>query len=243
MRRGSIAWGVLVAALAVATPCAAQNYGPNQQFLIVAPPDLAGSPVLASSDGLFFRSPGSAVPVRYYAHVSLPPGALLTNIFCYAKRDAPGLGVPITFQRVGYNFFTNASAIFQTFDVPSTDTSVGQFEPNLPIPNGGARISYEEPGPKSFWSIRYQLAVDLQDQTSFGGCWFWYQRDVMTPTGLSSTFADVPVGHPFYRYVEALNAAGITGGCGGGNYCPDQPITRGQMAVFLSVALGLYWRF
>ncbi|HEX4438485.1 MAG TPA: S-layer homology domain-containing protein, partial [Thermoanaerobaculia bacterium] len=40
---------------------------------------------------------------------------------------------------------------------------------------------------------------------------------------------------------EALNAAGITGGCGNGNYCPDGPVTRGQMAVFLSKALGLHW--
>lgn len=26
---------------------------------------------------------------------------------------------------------------------------------------------------------------------------------------------------------------GITGGCGGGNYCPENPVTRAQMAVFL----------
>jgi hypothetical protein len=40
---------------------------------------------------------------------------------------------------------------------------------------------------------------------------------------------------------EALLAAGITGGCGGGAYCPDSPVTRGQMAVFLSRALGLHF--
>ena len=34
---------------------------------------------------------------------------------------------------------------------------------------------------------------------------------------------------------------GITGGCGNGNYCPDAPLTRGQMAVFLAKALGLQW--
>ena len=53
--------------------------------------------------------------------------------------------------------------------------------------------------------------------------------------------ADVPVGSPLHQFVEALFAAGITGGCGGGNYCPNAPITRGQMAVFLAVALGLHW--
>ena len=63
----------------------------------------------------------------------------------------------------------------------------------------------------------------------------------ISPDPSTATFADVPVGHPFHRFVEALVAAGITAGCGGGNYCPDAPVTRGQMAVFLSAALGLHW--
>jgi hypothetical protein len=63
----------------------------------------------------------------------------------------------------------------------------------------------------------------------------------ISPDPAGATFADVPHGHPFHRFVEALVAAGITGGCGGGNYCPDAPVTRGQMAVFLSAALGLHW--
>jgi hypothetical protein len=51
----------------------------------------------------------------------------------------------------------------------------------------------------------------------------------------------VPTTHPQFRFVEALTFAGITSGCGGGLFCPDAPLTRGQMAVFLSVALGLHW--
>jgi hypothetical protein len=51
----------------------------------------------------------------------------------------------------------------------------------------------------------------------------------------------VPTTHLFYQYIEALAAAGITSGCGGGNYCPDAAVTRGQMAVFLAKALGLHW--
>jgi hypothetical protein len=55
-----------------------------------------------------------------------------------------------------------------------------------------------------------------------------------------ATFADVPVPHFYFRYIEALAASGVTAGCGGGLYCPNDPVTRAQMAVFLSVALGLY---
>ena len=68
-----------------------------------------------------------------------------------------------------------------------------------------------------------------------------FYRLQVSPTPATATFADVPVGHPFHRFVEALVAAGVTGGCGSGLYCPDTPVTRGQMAVFLSVALGLHF--
>ena len=63
----------------------------------------------------------------------------------------------------------------------------------------------------------------------------------VSPAPSAATFGDVPTGHPFFKFVEALAAAGVTAGCGGGNFCPDTPLTRGQMAVFLSAALGLHW--
>jgi len=59
-----------------------------------------------------------------------------------------------------------------------------------------------------------------------------------------ATFNDVPTGHPFFQFIEALAASGITAGCGDGtDFCPNAPLTRGQMAVFLSKALGLHWPF
>ena len=63
----------------------------------------------------------------------------------------------------------------------------------------------------------------------------------VSPPPAAATFGDVPPQHGFFRFVEALAASGITGGCGSGNFCPDQPVTRGQMAVFLASALGLHW--
>ena len=40
-------------------------------------------------------------------------------------------------------------------------------------------------------------------------------------------------------WIEQLSNEGITGGCGGGNYCPDNPVSRGQMAAFLVRTFGL----
>jgi RHS repeat-associated protein len=51
-------------------------------------------------------------------------------------------------------------------------------------------------------------------------------------------FADVPPSNQFYEYIRRLSALGITVGCGGGNYCPSQPVTREQMAAFIIRALG-----
>jgi hypothetical protein len=36
-----------------------------------------------------------------------------------------------------------------------------------------------------------------------------------------------------------LAAEGITGGCGGDNYCPKDTVDRAQMAVFLVAAFNL----
>ena len=51
--------------------------------------------------------------------------------------------------------------------------------------------------------------------------------------GTSTGFADVPVTYWAAAWIKQLAAEGITGGCGTGLYCPNEPVTRAQMAVFL----------
>ena len=50
-----------------------------------------------------------------------------------------------------------------------------------------------------------------------------------------STFVDVPPSHPFWSWIETLFRAGITAGCGTnpGVFCPDQTVSRAEMAVFI----------
>jgi cysteine-rich repeat protein len=56
---------------------------------------------------------------------------------------------------------------------------------------------------------------------------------------LGDSFPDVPRAHQFYAFIENLFHNGVTGGCAGGGYCPANPVTRAQMAVFLlKAALG-----
>jgi streptogramin lyase len=60
------------------------------------------------------------------------------------------------------------------------------------------------------------------------------------PPNCMGIFDDVPCpGHQFANFIEQLSAEGITAGCGGNNYCPDDPNIRGQMAVFLVKIFGM----
>ena len=52
-------------------------------------------------------------------------------------------------------------------------------------------------------------------------------------------YADVPESSGFCSWIEELTNRGVVSGCGGGNYCPDNPVTREQMGVFLAVTFGL----
>ena len=80
----------------------------------------------------------------------------------------------------------------------------------------------------------------LDGSLKFNNVFLPYRR-LVSPAPNTATFADVPTSHPFFQFIEALAASGVTGGCGNGNFCPDAPLTRGQMAVFLAKALGLHW--
>ena len=78
------------------------------------------------------------------------------------------------------------------------------------------------------------------DQTKFRTVKLLYQLQV-SEAPATATFADVPTTHLYFRAIEALADSGITSGCGGGNFCPDQAVTRGEVAKFLANALGLSW--
>ena len=54
-----------------------------------------------------------------------------------------------------------------------------------------------------------------------------------------NTFADVPETSPFCPWIEELARRNVVTGCGGGNYCPADPVTREQMGVFISSTFGL----
>ncbi|MBK9209573.1 MAG: S-layer homology domain-containing protein [Anaerolineales bacterium] len=57
--------------------------------------------------------------------------------------------------------------------------------------------------------------------------------------GVSTGFNDVATDAFGAAFIKQLVADGITAGCGNSNYCPNDSVTRAQMAVFLVRAFNL----
>ena len=128
--------------------------------------------------------------------------------------------------------------------VTNTDGTVGT------LPNGWIADFLDVPGGNQFYSyvttlvrnaitagvgggnygptqntLRRQMAVFLLKAKN-GICY--------TPPPCSNpTFSDVPCSDNFSPWIYELVAQNITTGCGGGNFCPTNPVNRQQMAVFL----------
>jgi hypothetical protein len=50
---------------------------------------------------------------------------------------------------------------------------------------------------------------------------------------VGTMFNDVPLGSFACKWIELMATDGITVGCGGGNFCPNNTITQAEMAIFI----------
>ena len=99
-------------------------------------------------------------------------------------------------------------------------------------------------------SRNYSRVIDIGNQTQFtvndlehGATFFFsvtaidntgaFESDFSNEVGKTIVYADVPLGHWAWEYIEAITDAGITLGCAPNLYCPTALLTRAQMALFL----------
>jgi hypothetical protein len=176
----------------------------------------------------------------FWAPVNLPNGALVQELCVwYYNSSATNASVEWAAYGYGQNAVTPIFQLFDDFDLPPTGGyGIGCISPNTTI------HAYADLDGDTFPEYPgYRISVYLGQTTStqrLGGFYLLWSRQ-LSPAPGSATFPDVPTGDFGFQYVEALVNSGITGGCGAGLYCPDNPVTRRQMAIFLAKALGLHW--
>jgi hypothetical protein len=214
------------------------SFGLGNQDTFVAAPSFQPTSLTSSwahgGHGYWAEAAGNLG--TFHAPLSLPAGARITVITCYFFDNDPSGTATVNLLRFGYNTSTEESSA----------TGIGPAI--LSVDAGGNHRVFESFDetvryrPSLFTRQFYTLSVTMPPATGvrFRGCNVTWNRQV-SPAPASATFADVPVGHPYHQFIEALVDSGITAGCGGGLYCVNAPITRGEMAVFLAAALGLHF--
>ena len=234
---------LVVAALAAAAPAAfagppgaPQIWGTTNTGYVTVPEwrfSPSSSAVVYSDFGNPARRYALTPLSFFFASPSMPSGALLQNLefdFCNSQPSGGSSILLLLYDLTENN--SNMTLLTQITGVAGlgcTQAIVDLSGLNYTVDNQQHRLLLET-----------VFGTNADDTTSFSGAAVGYRLQV-SPAPASPQFADVPVSDPAFQYIEALVGAGITAGCGNGNYCPDAVVTRRQMAVFLSKALGLWW--
>ena len=181
--------------------------------------------------GLGWTFYGSGGPGIWAAPVNLPGGSLLKRVeLDYCDSNTEGLHLSLGVDECD-NQWSSCHSIAGTELVSVSSPDCG-FVSSSAV---SQRIDNYHHG-YILW-----VSFGTSDGTNtLGGAILSYQLDV-SPAPATPTFGDVPASDPEFQFIEALVSSGITAGCAGGYYCPDAPLTRRQMAVFLAKALGLQW--
>ena len=230
-------------ALAGAAPALSQSYGLGDQVLAIGATDFrpaAGSTyyLLNSDDGYLYGEAGI-----FWAPLHLPDGAEIFQICLYAnipdadsavvgglyaEKLVPGGENPGFVNVAGSNLVENIAIGYGTV---CTDPLSYVIHETADVDGDGTTEH-----------VAYVFNFQRSLNSALGGVRVFWRRQVSPAPG-TATFNDVPTSHPFFQFIEALSASGITAGCQVSPplYCPDASLTRGQMAVFLSKALGLHW--
>ena len=236
--------GFLIGRL-LAAQAPAESFGPGEQALHVGVASfrtvLTGATYIEASDGFYYVQAGPVV--EWVAPVTLPEGAVITEMCLYAfdlSASAPAM-VSLSAAKLSVHPYIQHDVVSPV---------VTQLNQGYEVAcSGPLSYSYREvqdfDGDGVADSVPHRLLVRLQGATGslgFGGVRLRYRRQV-SPAPATSTFGDVPTDHPYFQFIEALGDSGITAGCQANPllYCPDRPITRGEMAVYLAKALGLQW--
>ncbi|MCG6963135.1 MAG: S-layer homology domain-containing protein [Acidobacteria bacterium] len=197
--------------------------------------------------GLGYAELGQAEASYYWTQLNLPLGATIHTVYAVVYDNDSSANW--TFALQVFEAATYGPAPIALNIGAETSTSGTPGYTYLTIDAGDTVIralaDYDLDGTENdvaFDLLLHCGAPSLATNMSFWGASVNWSRTV-SPAPATATFVDVPVGAFGFRHIEALAAAGVTGGCDATHYCPNNPVTRAQMAVFLAKALGLHWSY
>lgn len=212
----------------------------GQDFWVAATEFMArDAGVHLSYEQFFYYSSTGTGTETYDAHFQLPNGSLINVLRCFVYDADATDDVSVSMWRQWHNTTTNTPSNAQIAAVTSTGSS-GYQDPDQQSIN---HTFLTRSGASNAEVNLYTLIAFLPGGVTtvrLRGCRIFYMRQI-APAPATATFNDVPVGAQLFAEVEAMAASGVTAGCNATDFCPDNPVTRRQMAAFFSRALGLHW--
>jgi len=223
-----------------------QSYGPEDQVLTINATEFTpvGSAYeVLAGDGYLYSGTTSG-PSYYRAPLSLPQGALIERLcqFDYDASATVGVETHIVANKLVYGAGGNpATLVIPNSSVHSaSNIGYGYYCTDALSHTLLGRIDVDGDGNAD--AAAYYVEANVPANLGLGAVQITWRRQV-SPKPATATFGDVPLDSPYSAFIEALKASDVTGGCQQAPplYCPDRPITRAEMAVFLAKALGLHW--
>jgi len=197
---------------------------------------------------LFTR--GTATSLTVWAPLGVPVGVDVDSICVYVFDSSAATTVSVTLVASTVTTSLTEPDTIDLAEAFSGAAFVGGVKLCVASINGGFDFPWRVRTrlPLADWDVvQYFLRVTIPAQgaalspSALGPGLVTWRRAISDAPG-SATFDDVGTGDDYFQYVEALNAAGVMTSCDGGNhFCPDAPVTRKQLALFLARALGVYW--
>ena len=225
-----------------------ESYGPGANYLIIPStqfvPFTSQATFGFSGSGYYFSTatPPSGV---FWAAADLPAGASVVNVCMFTYDNDPANQASVQWEafEMGDAGGPPGIAIFGSASTGNSPAP-GYGQTCVPLANPTFIRKYQDlngDGHTGFTWYRVTFTTFAQtNAVRWGGAVITWLRTVSPAPGIA-TFGDVPTNFLYFKAIEALAASGITGGCGSGNFCPNQNVTRGEMAAFLARALGLHW--
>jgi hypothetical protein len=222
----------------------ADSTGPSQSGTVV----LAGTSIPVSQTGgcTFTISPTSvAVDVR---GILQPISVSASSPSCVWSASTPSFATLTAFSGTGSGV-TTLSIPYNTTgaDISGTLTIGGQ---NISIVQDFTQQIFTDVPPGTFYFDAVNLLAQKGITSGCGPTIFCPNSNItraqmaifLVTAGFNGAtlapsqipyFADVPVGSFGFDQIQEFYQLGLTDGCGGGNFCPNDPVTRDQSAIFL----------
>jgi len=239
---------ILLLLLAAAAPAQAQ-FGTAIQQTMLGAMDFqpqSSTTTYASSGGGYIHRTGGAENA-FWARVPLPNGALIKDVCIFYYDANAGASVDVSAELSIYGLATTSSespAFEQIAALTLSDPGGTEYSSACLLGDQGedlVRAKTDVNGGPSMYAV-YRILVRLpatDNTTRLGGALIRWQRQPIVYA--QTSFTDLFTQPPGWDAAEGLYQAGISQGCGGGNFCPNDPVTRIQLAAMLWKALGLYW--